>query len=62
MFYTLSQPISTAIIGCDSVAQVEECVHLARTFTPLSERQMAALEEKTEPIAKQALFFRLMPR
>jgi hypothetical protein len=62
MFYTLSQPISTAIIGCDSVAQVEECVHLARTFTPLSERQMATLEAKTEPIAKQALFFRLMPR
>jgi hypothetical protein len=62
MFYTLSLPISTAIIGCDSVAQVEECVQLARAYTPLSERQMAALEEKTEPIAKQALFFRMMPR
>jgi hypothetical protein len=62
MFYTLSLPISTAIIGCDSVGQVEECVEMARAFTPLSEKQMAALEEKTEPIAKQALFFRLMPR
>jgi aryl-alcohol dehydrogenase-like predicted oxidoreductase len=62
MFYTLSLPISTAIIGCDSVEQVEECVHLARTFTPLSEKQMAELEAKVEPVAKQALFFRLMPR
>jgi hypothetical protein len=62
MFYTLSLPISTAIIGCDSVTQVEECVELARAFTPLSERQMAELEAKTGPIAKQALFFRLMPR
>ena len=61
-FYTLSLPISTAIIGCDSVAQVEECVQLARSFTPLSERQMAELAAKTEPIAKQALFFRMMPR
>lgn len=62
MFYTLSLPISTAIIGCDSVAQVEECVQLARDFTPLNKAQMDSLTAKTEPIAKQALFFRLMPR
>jgi aryl-alcohol dehydrogenase-like predicted oxidoreductase len=61
-FYTLSLPISTAIIGCDSVEQVEECVQLARSFTPLNQAQMAALESKVEPVAKQALFFRLMPR
>ena len=61
-FYTLSLPISTAIIGCDSVEQVEECVKLAHAFTPLSQAQMAALEAKVEPVAKQALFFRLMPR
>ncbi len=62
MFYTLSLPISTAIIGCDSVEQVEECVRLAREFTPLNEQQMAELSAKTEPIARQALFFRLMKR
>ena len=62
MFYTLSLPVSTAIIGCDSVEQVEECVQLARDYTPLSQRQMAELESKTEPIARQALFFRLMKR
>ena len=57
-----SLPISTAIIGCDSVEQVEECVELAHSFTPLSQAQMAAMEAKVEPVAKQALFFRLMPR
>lgn len=61
-FYNLSLPLSTAIIGCDSVEQVEECAELARSFTPLSEAQMTAMEAKVEPIAKQALFFRLMPR
>jgi aryl-alcohol dehydrogenase-like predicted oxidoreductase len=61
-FYNLSLPLSTAIIGCDSVEQVEECAELARSFTPLSQAQMATLEAKAEPIAKQALFFRLMPR
>ena len=62
MFDTLSLPISTAIIGCDSVVQVEECVQLAREFTPLNVRQMTELTAKTEPIARQALFFRLMKR
>lgn len=61
-FYCLSLPISTAIIGCDSVEQVEECVNLARSFTPLNQAQMVALEAKVEPVAKQSLFFRLMPR
>jgi hypothetical protein len=37
-------------------------VDLARSFTPLNQTQMAALEAKVEPVAKQSLFFRLMPR
>jgi aryl-alcohol dehydrogenase-like predicted oxidoreductase len=58
MYYVLSQPISTVIIGCDTIAQLEENVQFARDFTPLSERQLAALSEKAHPVAKQALFFR----
>jgi aryl-alcohol dehydrogenase-like predicted oxidoreductase len=60
--YTLSLPVSTAIVGCDSVAQLEENVRLAREFTPLSRAQMAALEAKAAPCAKQALFFRFFDR
>jgi hypothetical protein len=58
LYYTLSHPVSTVIIGCDSIAQLEENVKLAREFTPLSQKQMAALEDKAEPVSKQALFFR----
>ena len=58
LYYVLSLPVSTVIIGCDSIAQLEENVNLAQAFTPLNETQMAALEKRTEPIARQALFFR----
>jgi aryl-alcohol dehydrogenase-like predicted oxidoreductase len=58
MHYVLSLPVSTVIIGCDSVAQLEENIRLGRAFTPLNETQMAALVERTEPIHRQALFFR----
>jgi uncharacterized protein len=58
MYYSLSLPISTVIIGCDSTAQLEHNVQLAREFTPFNEKQLAALVQKSEPVSKQALFFR----
>jgi len=62
MYYSLSLPLSTVIIGCDSIAQLEENVQLAREFTPLSQQHMAALTEKAEPVSKQSLFFRFYER
>ncbi len=58
MYYVLSLPVSTVIIGCDSVPQLEENVRLAREFTPLSDQQRATLAAKSEPLAREALFFR----
>src|SRR5277367_3689860 len=62
MYYSLSLPVSTVIIGCDSIPQLEENVQLAREFTPLNQQQMAALTEKAQPVSKQALFFRFYER
>jgi aryl-alcohol dehydrogenase-like predicted oxidoreductase len=62
MYYSLSLPVSTVIIGCDSMQQLEENVQLAREFTPLSQQQMASLAEKAEPVSKQSLFFRFYER
>ena len=58
MRYVLSLPVSTVIVGCDTIAQLEENVALARSFNPLTDEQMAALEEKAAPVARQSLFFR----
>lgn len=58
MRYVLSLPVSTVIVGCDSVAQLEENVSIAREFRPLSAAQMAALEGKAQPVHRQSLFFR----
>ena len=62
MNFTLSQPVSTVIIGCDSIAQLEENVAIARDFTPLSQSQMSALNQMAAPVAKQSLFFRFTDR
>jgi aryl-alcohol dehydrogenase-like predicted oxidoreductase len=62
MYFTLSLPVSTVIVGCDSIQQLEQNVQLAREFTPLSGGQMTALIAKAEPVAKPALFFRFVTR
>lgn len=58
LYYTLSRPVSTVIIGCDTIAQLEENVQLSRDFTPLSDKQVAELVARAEPVSKQSLFFR----
>ena len=56
--YALSLPVSTAIIGCDNLSQLEENVALACELRPLDDREMAALVERARPVARQSLFFR----
>jgi len=62
MHFTLTHPVSTVIIGCDNIAQLEENVQIARDFTPLSNSQMASLNALAEPVAQQSLFFRFTDR
>ena len=58
MRYVLTLPVSTVIVGCDSVAQLEENIAIARGFTPLSSAEMTDLEDRAKPVHRQALFFR----
>lgn len=58
MRYVLSFPFSTVIIGCDTIAQLQENVAIARDFRPFNEAQLAVIEAKAKPVAEQSLTFR----
>jgi uncharacterized protein len=58
MTYVLTLPVSTVIIGCKTVKQLEENVEIARTFTPMPAAEMAKLEATTSTIVPDALWFR----
>ncbi len=58
MSYVLTHPVSTVIIGCDNVEQVEENVAIAKEFEPLSEQQMAHLEDLTASYATAAAWYK----
>jgi aryl-alcohol dehydrogenase-like predicted oxidoreductase len=58
LYYAMSQPISTIIVGCDSVAQLEENVALTKGFYQLNEKQLDEIRNKTKKYQERGAFFR----
>lgn len=56
--WTMSQPVSTVIVGCDNVGQLEENISIAANFQPLNSVQMAAIEAKVGDYPMEAAFFK----
>ncbi len=58
MTYVLTLPVSTVIVGCDTVEQLEENISIAADFQPLSAEEMARIEGLTASYADEAAFFK----
>jgi hypothetical protein len=58
MEYVMTLPVSTIIIGIDTIAELEENIEIARNFKPLTADEMLAIEGKTKPYYKDLLFFK----
>lgn len=56
--FALSQPVSTAVIGCDDISQLEENAEFARSFEPMSEGEMEDLQEQVAPFARQLMYYK----
>jgi hypothetical protein len=56
--YVWSLPVSTVIIGCDTVAQLEQNVSLARDFRPLAAPAMARLEDRSRATARTCAWYK----
>lgn len=56
--YTLSHPVSTAIVGISTLAELEENVRIAGEFKPLPPEELRQLEGLTESYAGEANFFK----
>ncbi len=56
--YALSQPIATAIIGCDSLEQLEQNVYFARSFKPMDWEQQDGFVDAVAPYARDLLYYR----
>lgn len=58
MAYVLSQPVSTALIGCSTPEEVEQNVQAASRFQPLTSEQLSRMEERIKPWSRQFDYFK----
>jgi aryl-alcohol dehydrogenase-like predicted oxidoreductase len=56
--FALSQPITTAVIGCDSVEQLEENVKFAQSFSPMTEKEIQELIANVSPGARELMYYK----
>ncbi len=56
--FALSQEITTAVIGCDTIAEVEENARLAQRFVPLEPHERELLVTALEPYARRLMYYK----
>ena len=56
--FTLSHPISTAVIGCDSIKQLEDNVRFAASFEVMTEDEMDSLRDMISPYARRLMYYK----
>lgn len=56
--FALSQPVSTVVIGCDDLRQLEENVRFAERFVPLDDVEQRRLVREVAPFARQLMYYK----
>jgi len=56
--YALSQPVSTAIVGCSTPEEVATLGETGRIYTPMDEQEIQKLISMFKPFAKQLAYYR----
>ena len=56
--FALSQAVSTVVIGCDDLRQVEENVRFAKGFSPMTGDEQQELCRHVAPFARQLMYYK----
>ena len=56
--FGLSHPVSTAVIGCDTIQQLEENVGFAETFVAMNDKEMQGLVDALSPHACELMYYK----
>jgi len=59
LHFALSQPISAAVVGCDTIAQLEKNVQSAKTFQPMKDREQHLLVAKVKSYARELMYYKM---
>jgi len=56
LHYAMSVPVTVTITGCQSMANLEQALSVARNFQPMTREQKLAVLAKTAPVATKGQF------
>jgi hypothetical protein len=56
--FALSQPVCTCVIGCDTIAHLEENVRFATDFRQISPDAANAMIRQVRPYARQLMYYK----
>jgi len=56
--FSLSQPITNVVIGCDDIAQLEQNVEFAHSFDPMTVEEQQKLINGVSPVARQLMYYK----
>ena len=56
--FALSHQVSTVVIGCDDLVQLEENAAFARSFSPLSKEEQERLITEVAPYARELMIYK----
>jgi predicted aldo/keto reductase-like oxidoreductase len=57
--FAMTQPISTAVVGCDTIEQLEMNVRIAQSFQPMPIKDQGILLNKVKSYARELMYYKL---
>ncbi len=57
--FALTQPISTAVVGCETIEQLEMNVRIAQSFQPMPQKDQEVLLNRVKSYARELMYYKL---
>ncbi len=57
--FAMTQPISAAVVGCETIEQLEMNVRIARSFQPMSKKDQDILLNRVKSYARELMYYKL---
>jgi aryl-alcohol dehydrogenase-like predicted oxidoreductase len=57
--FAMTQPISAAVVGCETIEQLEMNVRIARSFQPMPRKDQEILVNRVKSYARELMYYKL---
>jgi predicted aldo/keto reductase-like oxidoreductase len=57
--FALTQPISTVVVGCENIEQLEMNAQIVKSFQPMTQQEQNILIHKVKPYARELMYYKL---